>query len=290
MKKIIIGILFMLVLCVGFVMAQTCYSGSQCPDDVVCNMETYTCWECIDTDGQDPYTKGTLVQGTSGVTQGYYLYTDDEEYCVNDYEVREYYCPEGTSSSIRIGYNIDCSLLGDYVCYDGACVYDGIVGNVDAGVALVGDEIEQSFLSMMGAYGVEALDVSNMYSCKDTDVDENDVYSTPGKVACFGPILNSAVVLVDGCRTEGRRVFLREYFAEDCADCDEYEILTGEYTINIYYEDYFCGLVGSNQCLTDDNGAAYCESAQNGGGQQAVAQEPNWVDALRATITGGIFF
>ena len=274
----------MLVLCVGFVMAQTCYSGSQCPDNIVCNMNTHTCWECIDTDGNDPFTKGTLVQGTSGVTQGYYIYTDDEEYCVNDYEVKEYYCPEGTSSSIRYVYDKSCLDFGeDYVCSNGACVHVGVVGDVDTGVALVGDDLEQSFLPMMEAFGVEALDVSSMYDCKDTDVDENDVYSEPGKVACFGPILNSAVVLVDGCRTEGRRVFLREYFAEDCADCDEYEILTGEYTINIYYEDYYCGRVNENRCLTDENGAAYCESVQAEVGD-------GWLDAVRNRLSGAFFF
>ena len=107
------------------------------------------------------------------------------------------------------------------------------------------------------------------------------------KVACFGPILNSAVILVDGCRTEGRRVFLREYFAEDCVDCDEYEILTGEYTINIYYEDYYCGRVNDNLCLTDENGAAYCESAQDGGDQQ---QGSNILQNLRDRFTGAFFF
>jgi len=298
MKKIIIGILLMIILCFSFVMAQTCNDNNDCEGtDYWCL--SGTCYDCIDSDGTDYFTKGTLEQGLSGSIAGYSYVTNVEETCVNDYEVREYSCQD--DSSFRYSYDKDCTDFGEnYICSGGACVYESIAmaGDVEMEGILIDDEIEQSFVSLMDAFGISALDVSSIYSCKDTDGASNYSYGIPGKVACFGPILNSAVILVDGCKTEGKRVYLREYFAEDCANCDVYEIVTGKYTINIHYEDYYCGRVNDNRCLTDDHGAAYCESAQTNVGRQlgVLAQEEEdpgsrgFLQNLRQRITGGFFF
>jgi len=318
MKKILIGILLMVVLCVGFVVATTCYVQEHCPGDILCNGNTNTCIDCIDTDGYDPFTKGTLVQGTDG-TIGYMIYYDDEEYCVNDDKVMEYHCVDESSSSVRYSSRITCSDLGDYSCYDGACVYNGLIGEVGAGVALVDDEIEQSFVE--DSWGVSQLYLplsmelnSNIVfsSCSDSDSDAADARYVPGTVRCrtngrrFTSFEDSCTTLraIDDNGDDMNQSAVLEYCVteEKCEEISETgeifetEILSGGYFITVYSTYSYCPDPSYYGCETDD-GVGYCVVAHGvGQGDAAVAQigssqvNQGWYQALRNAITGGFFF
>ncbi len=68
---------------------------------------------CIDTDGLDAYTKGTIT-GWFGMHSENYTYTDT---CVNSTAVREYFCRYATG--FEESMVIDCA--DGYYCSDGRC-------------------------------------------------------------------------------------------------------------------------------------------------------------------------
>jgi hypothetical protein len=245
MKKILIGIIFVLILSFSLVLANSnpeCWDDDDCVGGLSCL--NGICIECIDSDGGlNYYERGSIAEA---LYDGNNYYQDLEDKCaeIEFFDdspdiLHEYYCDSANPSNYLV-QTYDCSEEGKN-CVDGACV------GID-----FRDRSQSGLDDYMSAFGFDGTEV--LFNCKDSD----DGYDEPGKVACYGPVLDSAVILVDGCRTEGRKVFLREYFAEDCPKCNEYEILTGEYTINIYYEDYYCGSPEDGECLVDEKGAGYC--------------------------------
>lgn len=99
-----------------------CQNGTVASTNFVCP----TGWQCVagackempsvcdDTDGGYNIT----VQGTATVRKGYSLIGTSPDYCINETDVMENYCVNGSS----VGDDVPCG--NDYGCEDGACVYE----------------------------------------------------------------------------------------------------------------------------------------------------------------------
>jgi hypothetical protein len=134
----------------------SCRNGTMSSTNMVCP----TGWQCVggackemppvctDTDGGYNLT----VQGSTTVRKGYSLISTGSDYCVNQTDLMEYYCVNGS----MVGNETPCG--NDYVCKDGACVYqqctdsgDGqnlfVAGTLTKGSVVLTDSCE-------GAYNV----------------------------------------------------------------------------------------------------------------------------------------
>lgn len=84
-----------------------------------------TMQQCIDTDGSDPYKKGTVsgrlnLYLTDVSDPAHYNWSEKNESCVNGTAVLEYTCEVIDCNLLLKNRTIDC--LGGYLCVDGACV------------------------------------------------------------------------------------------------------------------------------------------------------------------------
>jgi hypothetical protein len=84
-----------------------------------------TMQQCIDSDGSDPYTKGTVsgrlnLYLTDVSDPGHYNWSEKNESCVNATAVLEYTCEVIDCNLLLKNKTIDCPL--DYSCRDGACL------------------------------------------------------------------------------------------------------------------------------------------------------------------------
>lgn len=276
---------------------------------------------CVESDdGEDIYTKSSI----SATGKAWNLLTFDycgseslevsnTDTCVQWTEnyVREYFCTDEvdewtTGDEFPIyfeSFTSPCIILpGENLAYyyeerycengcsDGACIEDeGIADQVGMGQMQRGSggnaeaevvDVEVGEAEMNTAYDFEA-----EFVCSDTDANSENVYEQPGKVSCKGPVLETKLTLVDGCRTVKNNQYLREYYAEDCFGCEAYEVVSGSSTITLYYEDYACGTIADGFCMADDRGAGYCtleeEEETFGGG--------NFLSRLRGSIAGRFF-
>jgi hypothetical protein len=300
MKKIIIGILLMIVLCVGFVMA--CNSHNDCEGtDYWCVQGE--CFDCIETDGTDYYEKGTVVQGLRGDVAGWsYLY-DDDEYCSGD-RVLEYVC--NADSSFAYSHWKDCIELGDYSCYDGACVYNGVAGEVDAGVALVGfGGNSLSYSDFYDSIDYELnKDVLSFAYCTDSDEGEDNPFAVAGYVSCSSRGVKNRV-FGDYCFTtedfNGNGYHqIMDYCipeSENDPDCSFInQVRNGKQVIDLYGSSEECMDDNYNSaCEYDANGFAYCTygfAGQLEGGDISGGSPDGkgWFKSLRNRFTGGFFF
>lgn len=95
---------------------QTTTTSSQCTIP--------TMQQCLDSDGMDPYQKGTVsgrlnLYLTDVSDPGHYNWSEKNETCVNGTAVLEYTCVVIDCNLLLKNKTIDCPL--DYRCIDGAC-------------------------------------------------------------------------------------------------------------------------------------------------------------------------
>jgi hypothetical protein len=84
-----------------------------------------TMQQCIDSDGSDPYEKGTVsgrlnLYLTDVSDPGHYNWSEKNESCVNSTAVLEYTCEVIDCNLLLKNKTFDCPM--DYSCRDGACV------------------------------------------------------------------------------------------------------------------------------------------------------------------------
>jgi hypothetical protein len=131
-----------------------CDPGFQCIDGACIEMPT----NCTDSDlGKDESKKGMV-----SITKGFTLFTKESDYCVDENNVREFYCDNSTLGSqiIKCGE--------DHGCTNGACIYqscedsDGGQNLLSAGITSKGTVSETDKCS----------DVYNVieYFCSDNKI------------------------------------------------------------------------------------------------------------------------
>ncbi len=179
-------------------------------------------------------------------------------------------------------------------CYDGACIEDTGIEDVvemdqirrgggvnvgDAEVAQVEVDVEIGEAEVNVAY-----DFGDEFVCIDSDANFENVYAQPGKVSCKGPVLETKLTLVDGCRSERNSQYLREYYAEECDGCETYEFVSGNHIITLYYEDIACGSLADGFCQTGEKGAGYCVMEED-----EAPVRGGFLSRLRGAIAGRFF-
>lgn len=239
----------------------------------------------------------TCVQYTDNYVREYFCTNEVDDWITGD-EHPIYFESFDSPCIILPGENLAYYYEERYCengCYNGACIEDeGLIDVVDManfGRGEGGVEVGEAQVAQVQVGGVEVgeaqlntgYDFGDEFVCSDSDVNFDNVYEQPGKVSCKGPVLETKLTLVDGCRTVKNNMYLREYYSEMCADCEAYEVVSGSYTITLYYEDYACGIISDGYCMTDEKGAGYCTL------EEETPTRGGFLSQLRGSILGRFF-
>jgi len=243
----------------------------------------------------------TCVQWTDNYVKEYFCTDEVDDWITGDefpiyFENSNYPCIILPGESLAYYYEERYCENG---CYDGACIEDeGIADVVDRGEMQRGNveadvRVGDAQVAQVQVGGVEVgeaelntgYDFGDQFVCRDSDASYDNVYEQPGKVSCKGPVLETKLTLVDGCITQGNSIYLREYFAEECANCEIHETISGSYTITVYYEDYACGSLADGYCMTNGKGTGYCTLEE----EEETFGRGNFLTRLKGAIVGRFF-